>query len=373
MRIIGRGTIYDATRAAPSARFATFPVLERTPDGRVLAAFRVGSSKDSADEDVRVLASDDEGRTWREIFGGFGDILPGGWRARAMGVTHLSHGGLIGAITAIDRSDPARPLADPNTQGLLPAKILVAESSDGATWSAPREVPTAPYVGCVTTGAILLLRDGTLALPYESWKDWGDTRYGEHRAALRLSSDGGYTWPGLSIVAHDPAGQLLFWDQRLSADPMTGALVGMFWTHDRTAAQDALIHIAWCDAGGTSWSAPESTGIAGQIASPLFLPGGRLLATYVHRHDPPGIRAVLSDDGGRTWRLDKELRVYDRRRAGAESGMGGTRDFGDYWADMSVWSFGHPAPLLLPGGDVLLAYYAGDGTAMGVEWVRIAL
>lgn len=373
MRIIERGTIYDAAQAAPSARFATFPMLERTLEGRVLAAFRVGSSKDSADEDVRVLASDDEGRTWREIFGGFGDILPGGWRARAFGVTRLPNGGLIGAITAIDRSNPFRPLANPDTQGLLPAKILVTDSPDGATWSAPRMVSTAPYTGCVTTGAILTLRDGTLALPYESWKDWSDASYGDHRAALRLSFDSGHTWPGHSVVAHDPSGRLLFWDQRLSIDPATGALVGLFWTYDRVAAQDAPIHIAWCDAGGTRWSSPESTGITGQIASPLFLPDGRLLAIYVHRHDPPGIRAVLSNDGGRTWRLDEDLRVYDRRRNGSEAGMGGARGFGDYWADMSVWSFGHPAPLLLPGGDVLLAYYAGDSTAMGIEWVRIAL
>lgn len=140
MRIIERGTIDDAVRAAPSARFAAFPVLERTLDVRALAAFRIGSSKDSVNEDVRVLASDDEGRTWCEIFGGFGDILPGGWRVRALGITTLTHGGLIGAITAIDRSDPTRPLGNPDTQGLLPAKILVTESPGGVTWRGQRHV-----------------------------------------------------------------------------------------------------------------------------------------------------------------------------------------------------------------------------------------
>jgi hypothetical protein len=53
--------------------------------------------------------------------------------------------------------------------------------------------------------------------------------------------------------------------------------------------------------------------------------------------------------------------------------MAGQRDFADYWADMSIWTFGHPAPLLLPGGDVLVAYYAGDEAAMSVHWVRIAV
>ena len=63
---------------------------------------------------------------------------------------------------------------------------------------------------------------------------------------------------------------------------------------------------------------------------------------------------------------------YEKARGG-ESGMAGSRDFSDYWADMSIWTFGHPAPALLGNGDIMVAYYAGDQHAMGVHWVRIAL
>ena len=63
--------------------------------------------------------------------------------------------------------------------------------------------------------------------------------------------------------------------------------------------------------------------IAGQIAEPLCLGGDRLLCLYVHRHDPPGMRVVLSHDRGRTWDLDAELVVYDAT-AGQEAGMIGT-------------------------------------------------
>jgi hypothetical protein len=38
---------------------------------------------------------------------------------------------------------------------------------------------------------------------------------------------------------------------------------------------------------------------------------------------------------------------------------------------MSVWTFGHPAAVRLPEEDVLVAYYAGDESAMGIHWVRI--
>ena len=52
---------------------------------------------------------------------------------------------------------------------------------------------------------------------------------------------------------------------------------------------------------------------------------------------------------------------------------GSSKDSGDVWVHMSVWTFGHPAAAQLPNGDVVVAYYAGDDTRMGVPWVRIAL
>ncbi len=75
MRITSRGTLYNARAVPSTARFATFPSLERLPSGRLLAAFRVGSSKDSSNEDMRVVASDNEGVTWHTIFGGFSETV----------------------------------------------------------------------------------------------------------------------------------------------------------------------------------------------------------------------------------------------------------------------------------------------------------
>ena len=122
---------------------------------------------------------------------------------------------------------------------------------------------------------------------------------------------------------------------------------------------------------GLVWSAPQSTGIAGQICAPLYLDDGRLFAAYVHRHDPPSLRALLSADGGQTWDREGELVFYAKDLARRESGMQGKRDFGDYWADMNIWTFGHPAVVQLANGELMVAYYAGDSTAMGIHWVRI--
>lgn len=371
MHIRDRGLIFDATAAPPAARFCTFTSLIRLRDGRLVAGFRTGSAKDSGDDDIRLLVSADEGRTWTQTCDGIGEFPPGsGGRMRAVGLAEVDAGRLLASFNWIDRSDPTLPLANPETQGILPTKVYVAESSDiGRTWSPFRPVDLAPHKGNATTGDLLVLHNGNVALPYEAWKEYHDASPGEHHASLRLSHDGGQSWTGPVIVAHDDENRLLYWDQRLTvlAD---GRLLALFWTHDRHAGQDVPIHLAWGSPDGRTWSTPQSTGIAGQIAAPLGLPNGRLFMAYVHRHAPPSLRALLSEDGGESWH--DELVFYEKRRGG-ESGMAGRRDFADYWADMNVWTFGHPAAVLLPDGDVFVAHYAGDEDAMSMHWVRIGL
>lgn len=375
MRIVDRGLIFDATHASPEARFCTFTSLNCLNNGRLIAAFRTGSSKDSADEDLRIMVSDDLGTTWKTHFSGFGDLPPGsGKRMRSIGLRPLPSGKITGSFVSVDHADPTLPLANPDTQGILPTVVYVAESDDdGQSWSPLRPVPLAPHKGNAITGDPLLLDDGALALPYEAWKEYDDPSPGEHHAALRLSQDGGQSWPDAAIVAHDPTSRVLYWDQRLTVSPDDGRLFALFWSHDRQAQADIPMHQAWGSADGKQWSAPHSTGIMGQIAAPLALPGGRIFAAYVHRHDPPSLRALLSDDFGQSWRQAEELVFYEKQRGGREAGMAGPRDFGDYWADMSIWTFGHPAPALLPSGEVMVAYYAGDQKGLSIHWVRISL
>lgn len=383
MRIVSRGIVCDPRAEPPARRICTFPSLARMQSGRLVCSFRTGSAKDSADEDNRVLVSDNEGKTWQAVFDGFGDVPPGsGGRIRCLTVSAAEGDCLLGSLNWLDRSDPSLPMFNPQSEGLLPTKVLFAISEDaGRTWSAALEIPMMPHRGNAITGPILRLTDsvprssghGRLALPYEAWKGYHDREPGRHHASLRISDDGGATWPELSIVAHDREGRVLYWDQRLGIAPDTGELVAMFWTHDRQTGQDWDIHIAWGEPDGRRWSKPVSTGIAGQICVPLPLGGGRLFAAYVHRRHPPTLRAVLSDDMGRTWDLAEELVFYEKELARPESGMGDKRDFADYWADMGIWTFGHPAPILLSDGNVLIAYYAGDQDVMGIHCARIAL
>src|SRR6478672_7201252 len=163
MKIVDRGIVYDAGLAQPEARFCTFTSPERLADGELVVAFRTGSSKDSPDEDVRIMGSTDDGAAWTPRFAGFGDVGGPGGRIRGGAIAEHRPGTLIGSFLWIDHSDPTLPLASPETQGILPTAIMVAESADaGRTWSPLRDVPLDPHRGNATTGAILPLQDGTL-------------------------------------------------------------------------------------------------------------------------------------------------------------------------------------------------------------------
>jgi hypothetical protein len=212
-----------------------------------------------------------------------------------------------------------------------------------------------------------------LALPYERWKEYDDPEPGTHSANLKLSFDQGQTWNRVHVVASDPTGRHFYWDQRIASHLDTGLLVAMFWTHDREDGRDLDNHIAWGSPDGGTWSAPRPTGLPGQHCEPVALGGERLLTLYVHRRNPPSLRAVLSEDFGCTWRRETEIACY-HSPVGTESGMEAEpRAFDAFWQDMMAWRFGHPRGVRLPDGDVFVAFYAGDGNATSMHWARLSV
>lgn len=379
MRILDQGIVYDASGAPLSRRFCAFTNTTVLSDGRILVEFHAGSAKESPDENVLMRLSADDGRTWDAMSDGLEPLTVdgrlGSWHhGRA---TELAPGHLLGAFWWLDRSDPSRPMINPETTGTLPNRIFLMESyDDGRTWSHQQEVDTRPFPSVALMGAPLVLADGSIAVVSEAWKTYDDTGYGEHSAILSISHDNGHTFERSVVVAHDPANRVLYWDQRLAVDPESGRLVGMFWTHDHVAGQDRNAHIAWSTTpDGTSWSTPADAGFAGQIPRPLILPGGRgrILCVYVHRHWPPSLRAILSLDFGRTWDAANELIFYEHA-SGPQAGMDvQQRGFADYYADMGLWNFGHVEPGLLPDGTIFAAFYAGDSQSLSVRWVRFQL
>ncbi len=76
---------------------------------------------------------------------------------------------------------------------------------------------------------------------------------------------------------------------------------------------DLTNHVCSSDASAQSWGEPIATNLPGQTSAVVELGDGRLCVVYTDREgrQQPGIMAALSEDGGKTWDLDSQLRLWD--------------------------------------------------------------
>jgi len=356
MEVVASGVFWDAATAPVNLRTASATSALVASDGTVYATCRLGTDREGPDGRTGVFASVDGGATWELRYLSPGRETWDDWPGESRGwyLAELEPGELTASVLWTDRTDPAKPWVNPATQGLLGMRVYHVRSRDGGwSWPDRQRIDLAPHHGASSTGPVLPLAGGALAQPFETWKEHADPAPGRPAALLRISIDGGRTWSADALVARDPDNRRFYWDQRLETHPDDGRLVAMFWTHDPAAGRDVDVHVAWGSPDGGTWSDPLPTGLPGQHTQPISLGGDRLVALYSHRGDPPGIRAVLSDDFGRTW---------DRSAPRAQA---------DYWTDMGAWQFGHPRGARLPDGDVLVVFYAGSGVVRSARWARL--
>jgi hypothetical protein len=373
MRVGASGLFFDARSAPINQQSVSSTAVVRTADDTLLVTCRLGSDREGPDGHAALFASRDLGASWELRYMGLADREWDGIRgeARAWMISEPAPGELRASVLWVDRSDPDAPWVNQRTLGLRPMRTYHLTSRDGGwTWSDRRRFDTAPYPGASATGPLVRLADGRLGQPFEHWKEYEDPSPGRPAALLRISADGGLTWPDESVVARDRENRVFYWDQRLAVHPGTGQLVAMFWTHDVQAGSDLDVHVAWGSADGRTWSRPLPTGLAGQHCQPVAIGGDRLVAVYSHRRHPPGIRAALSRDFGRTWDASAEARIYDSP-AGEEPGSGGPRAQEDYWNDMGAWQFGHPRGVATADGHVFAVFYGGRGQSRSGRWALI--
>ena len=212
MKIVRTATINEAEPGTRRA-FSTFPALVRLSDGRLLATYRVGSSKDCDDETVELRESSDGGLSWSAPRNPFPDFTENGRRysLKLVYLTLLPEGNLLAAAMAVDRTThPGKPLFN-EAQGCLPMRILLAESQDnGTTWTEWRPVETPPEIGPPSlTNRILQLRDGRLVMSLESNKHYDDSSPWFQWVTYLYSADSGRTWGNPVVVSQDPRGTVV--------------------------------------------------------------------------------------------------------------------------------------------------------------------
>jgi len=370
---VAAGGIVSAGQRGTARQSCAFPQICVLPTGRWVCGFRAAPTKASTGEQHALITwSDDGGTTWSHPIEPFSPPTIWGRSGQFRGIALTPLGGqtMLGTLLWVDASDPSLPYFNEETEGLLDSRIFFARSPDGgATWSEPELMDTRPFcVPTPTTGPGLVLKNGDLACQFETNKHYDDRSVWRHMSVLMYSGDNGRTWPEHSIVSHDPANRLFYWDQRPAVLP-DGRILDLFWTFDRQAAAYLNIHARESTDNGRTWSAIWDTGVPGQPAPPVPLPDGRLGMVYVDRTGAPLIKMRASHDGGRTWPKESEIVIFEGTLA---SQTWNKQTMQDAWAEMGRFSVGLPTTAVLPDQDILVVYYAGPQTDLtDIRWARI--
>ena len=172
-------------------------------------------------------------------------------------------------------------------------------SSDGGETFETVRLDTGPYRDGFTRVGVRELSDGRVAYPVtEHHPPTSRHTY------LLVSRDGCRTWEPPVLMVESPG--LSFGEPDI-AETVPGDLYCILRTTDRGG------YLYGCRSldGGATWSRPEPTPMFGHPGHLLPLQDGRLLCTYGRRTAPFGIRACLSEDGGRSWRVGEEIVVRD--------------------------------------------------------------
>ena len=373
MEIIERG-ILNRGQASTARAVSTCPALTSLPDGTLLATYRVGSEKDTADGTVEFRRSQDGGRSWSEPVAPLERTVNGIQGSVSVAqITPLSDQHLIMSALWVDRETyPRKPLFNEQTEGCLPMQVLLADSTDmGHTWSPWRILPCPEELGPPSiTNPILNLSSGRLAVSIETNKTYEDSSRWFQRVVYLFSDDLGQNWSDPHTVSQDPSGRIFNWDQRTAVDPQ-GRLFSFTWTFDQETAKYLNIHRRQSNDEGQTWSAPEDLGFADQPSVPAVLPDGRFVLAWVDRFGSRTIRARLAGSGDAVFEEESEVVLYEHDPPTTEFRSDHT-DTGELLGQMGVWNFGLPYVHALPDDNVMVVYYEGDKDVMQISWVRIA-
>jgi hypothetical protein len=249
---------------------------------------------------------------------------------------------------------------------------LFRSTDDGKTWSERRIGPGGFPANAQTATDWTVFEIPDVNAPQNQIAMFGvSMQHGKEQAssavALWRSRDSGKTW-----------------DTTLRPDTTGWIDVDGFFSQSTTFRQKSgkLLHVVRVDATGPHWSVPDlksagkengdqadrmmlwasidnaatwrrhgkyGTFGAGGEMYPRFvrLTDGRLLLTFTVRSSSTdghalGLRAILSDDDGETWRFDRDRLVIDDQNVGASGGGFGNTVQADDGTLISVYSFRKP-------------------------------
>ncbi len=336
--------------------YSSHPCAARLPTGEWLVAFAQAIERrpfrhpPSEPSFYNLLTrSTDEGRTWSEpqvapgydwygvetpgIAATSGAVLLNQWRFRWYPLDEARRrweaGEEIHVTADGHRWHPARSEDDWDLHPFPYARAddgsYVHLSPDGGrTWPHTVRLDTAPYRGAFSPRGAVEVEPGHLLLAL------GSSDHDPLAACFVVRSlDGGRSWSRPSEAMRVPG--LLFSEPSLVA---TGDGELLLFAREEVTGH---LHVSRSGDGGRTWSAPERLPFWGFPAHAVRLADGRIVVVYGRRRPPFGIRAVVSEDEGRTF--GPELTIRD---------------------DLPDDDLGYPSAIEYRPGRLFVVYYGRD-------------
>ncbi|MDD4102935.1 MAG: sialidase family protein [Kiritimatiellae bacterium] len=301
-------------------KYACFPSLLSDPEtGNLYASFGIkGTATHFVTADTRSgrMMSADGGVTWSET-----KELPKSAVSDMPGPTFTAADGALVRIGQywrrwypmerldefkdrydITYSSPARG-RQANTFSTLSGSYTERSEDGGKTWKRQDIAGLDTYASGSSPWSMTQLPDGTVLRAFMVRKD--DKCAG--RVMVAITRDGRSA--EVVDVMGDPENKLKFTEETL----LHTTSKGVVWMLTRVHGGDAPIWQAVSRDGGKTWEA-RPTEIDARQTPPsglVKLNDGRLVMVYGYRDAPSGIRALVSEDEGLTWRTDHVLVLRD--------------------------------------------------------------
>ncbi|NSW90035.1 MAG: exo-alpha-sialidase [Firmicutes bacterium] len=308
-------------------------MLVKTGPQSLAVIYRTGGTHVSISATLAVSTSSDGGKSWSdpvEIYPRWEDV-----RNPAFGVN--SRGELVAAFW---KGKQCYEVADGEAKGfsIKYAKkgdftFTTISSDGGKTWSKPTPLNIENLRLISPYGRIITAPDGTLLMSVYGVPA-GDDEAKDNVVYLIRSRDGGRTWGNESVVAHD-------YNETSFAFMPDGTLIAAA----RNWSKGQFVSILFSKDMGYTWSEPKQvTRNSEHPADLTLLQSGKLLLTFGRRVRPMGCGALISEDGGKTWRHDKEILLAGD---GIENG-----------------DLGYPSTVQLDDGTIVTVLYYASGSEM---------
>ena len=336
-----------------------------TNSGDLVCTYMVQSKLGVNDFVPTVSRSTDLGETWTEQ----GPIWPHltDRSSDFVSVSRAASGDLFlyGIETPIDT--PGETFWNDETQGMKQNHLVWSRSTDaGRTWSAPQPIPLPIPGSAEAPGPMAVLGSGRRVACYAPYNNYDpEIRVDRGQIVLLRSDDQGRTWSHTSMLrfGEPGSGGAEAWVIELA----DGRLLGTSWHMRLSDSSDYPCAYALSSDQGETWSPTRSTGIAGQTTALTALPDGGALFLYCQRKaDAVGIAMARVDPSEGDFGVGHNELIWRAERVRQSEGE----------ADHSSWqefAFGEPAAVVLPGGEVLVVFWAVQPSGQGIVYVKLKL